>query len=233
MANAEAELLRLAQTLPPIDQLVQMELDAAQEPARSYAWTYGSLHVPDLVQTPEYARAIMSKYAAETEAAPKEKTDVVERGLAVRLGRQELMSEVNQEFFIADAALRGIVWGENPGADIRGLQVQQLKHLLGVQATRRNVTIRVVPPPAEAELTALFRAPLPEFALLLGASGKMHVFSDGPPGRQHNTIGSTGELQGVVRINHIALYTTMNAKALLPDSSTAYVQSVVQEQEIR
>ncbi|MBH1933738.1 helix-turn-helix transcriptional regulator [Streptomyces sp. AV19] len=95
--------------------------------------SYQTLLIPGLLQTEEYARIMMSLHC------PPLDNDTVERRLAGRLGRQELLTkqDVMFTFVIYEAALRTAIGG--PEAMKR-----QLRHLLKA-GEQRNITIQVLP----------------------------------------------------------------------------------------
>ncbi len=93
------------------------------------------LLIPGLLQTEEYARALMRKYVE-----PSEGDALVE----IRMRRQEEMSTRDkppQQFYIMDEA---VIQRQMTEENDQGIMVRQLRHLIEV-AARPGVTIEVIP----------------------------------------------------------------------------------------
>lgn len=106
-----------------------MEIEAE---AIAFHW-YEVLLIPGLLQTEEYARALMAGHC------PPVDDETVEARVVARMQRQELLKRATTlfGFVIHEAALRGLVGGP-------GVMKRQLEHLL-VVAELRNVSIQVLP----------------------------------------------------------------------------------------
>ncbi|MBH1934497.1 helix-turn-helix domain-containing protein [Streptomyces sp. AV19] len=106
---------------------------------------YESDLVPGLLQTPDYARAIISAHL------PDEGPDEVERRVQLRMARQVLLSRffkpVQLSAVVSESVLRRPVGGHT-------MMVEQLKHLADVSGLP-NVAIRVVPFNAGLHMGAL------------------------------------------------------------------------------
>jgi transcriptional regulator with XRE-family HTH domain len=89
--------------------------------------------IPGLLQTEEYARAVIDSFAD-----PQTPAEVRERQLEARLARQAVLGRVRSHFILDESALRRRV--DDDGVTMRG----QLTHI--VELSRRgNVTIQVLP----------------------------------------------------------------------------------------
>lgn len=101
--------------------------------ARS-SWNYESLHVPGLLQTEDYARAVIRG------GFPTASRDEIERRAEVRMGRQEVLQNENPlELWgiVDEAALRRQVGGKT-------VMRAQFRHLLEASELP-NVTFQVIP----------------------------------------------------------------------------------------
>ncbi|MGW2228354.1 helix-turn-helix domain-containing protein [Streptomyces formicae] len=105
----------------------------ALESSASIIRHYGSLLMPGPLQTEEYARAIMLSY---NKHIPE---DRLERGIEVRLARQELLTSGGRELFyiLDEAVVRRHVGG-------RGVMRAQLERLAEL-AERPGITIQILP----------------------------------------------------------------------------------------
>jgi transcriptional regulator with XRE-family HTH domain len=89
--------------------------------------------IPGLLQTEEYARAVIDSFAD-----PQTPAEVRERQLEARLARQAVLGRARSHFILDESALRRRV--DDDGVTMRG----QLTHI--VELSRRgNVTIQVLP----------------------------------------------------------------------------------------
>lgn len=227
-----AELRSLARELgsdarpAPVARLLEEELRLAQakQPGGARISTYNWLHIPGLLQTEAWGRAVMAAYGADPEAA--------DTGWALRSGRQELVRSVPQEFFIGEIALRGSVLALDSYPERRVAHHGQLAHLLQQQATRPEVSIRALPGFAENILRrsyhraeAIRGAPLPEFIVLRDPRGRIAVYSDGlDEGPAMEPPGILQDLSGKRMLEQLA---GMNAIALSPEDSTAYIAEIM------
>lgn len=105
----------------------------ALESSASIIRHYGALLMPGPLQTEEYARAIMLSY---NKHIPEER---LERGVEVRLARQELLTSGGRELFyvLDEAVVRRHVGG-------RGVMRRQLERLAELSA-KPGITIQILP----------------------------------------------------------------------------------------
>ncbi len=105
----------------------------ALESSASIIRHYGALLMPGPLQTEEYARAIMLSY---NKHIPEER---LERGVEVRLARQELLTSGGRELFyiLDEAVVRRHVGG-------RGVMRAQLERLAELSA-KPGITIQILP----------------------------------------------------------------------------------------
>ncbi|MEV0089883.1 helix-turn-helix transcriptional regulator [Saccharopolyspora sp. NPDC050642] len=106
--------------------LLEFERDASQISC------LGMVLVPGLLQTRDYARAVM--HGSDVDAAD------IEARVAIRLGRQEILAKptpAGLHAFIDASVLRRVVGGPR-------VMAEQLRHILKM-ARRRNVTVQVIP----------------------------------------------------------------------------------------
>jgi transcriptional regulator with XRE-family HTH domain len=104
------------------------------EEAAQLIRVYEVQFVPGLLQTEEYARAIIAQ------GAPGMDPDEVERRVALRLGRQQLLRRDNPPRYwviMDEAALRRPMGG-------RDVHVAQIEHLIDL-AAEPNITLQVMP----------------------------------------------------------------------------------------
>jgi Domain of unknown function (DUF5753)/Helix-turn-helix domain len=104
------------------------------EEAAQLIRVYEVQFVPGLLQTEEYARAIIAQ------GAPGVDPDEVERRVALRLGRQQLLKRDNPPRYwviLDEAALRRPMGG-------RDVHVAQIEHLIDL-AGEPNITLQVMP----------------------------------------------------------------------------------------
>ncbi|MET9534134.1 MULTISPECIES: DUF5753 domain-containing protein [unclassified Streptomyces] len=102
--------------------------------------------VPGLLQTPGYGRAVTGHLSKSTLTEA-----LVQRSVDLRANRRRVFDKANPpavEAIIGEAALRQEVGGT-------AMMVEQLDSLID-DATRRNVTLRVIPFSAKATLTYFF-----------------------------------------------------------------------------
>jgi hypothetical protein len=126
------------------------------EEAASMLRTFEILFVPGLLQTPDYARAVI------TRAWPRAREEEIHRRLRLRLTRQQVLSRANGPTLwaiIDEAALRRPVGGPE-------VLRAQLEHLIGVIRNPR-ITIQVTPlrvgmHSAQAGAFTIMRFPEPE-----------------------------------------------------------------------
>lgn len=114
--------------------------------------------IPGLLQTPDYARAIISR-----ESAPPD----VEQRVAVRLGRREVLRRAEPLRLVAvigEPALDGNVGGD-------AVMAEQLRHLLKMSAMP-NVDLRVIPTRSDWHPAMVNNFALFEFA---AASPIVHI----------------------------------------------------------
>ena len=104
------------------------------ESAASERRNFEPLLIPGLLQTPEYARAVIP---ALDEGIPPSRVDAL---VELRMKRQELVDRANPpqlSFLLDEAAIRRLTGGAE-------VMRQQLHHLIEM-AEKRNVTIEVIP----------------------------------------------------------------------------------------
>jgi transcriptional regulator with XRE-family HTH domain len=104
------------------------------EEAAQLIRVYEVQFVPGLLQTEEYARAVI------LQGAPEMEPDEVERRVALRMGRQKLLTRENPPRYwvvMDEAALRRPIGGR----DVYAAQIEHLIHLAG----EPNITIQVMP----------------------------------------------------------------------------------------
>jgi len=191
-------LLRLAREIHDENYLVPAEGHLAtdlrtlinHEQLASAITNYHPSVIPGLLQTGEYARALL----LATEVIPKEQVD---KRVAVRISRQEILSKRDAcefTFFIGEYALRRI----GPGPSV---MAAQLHHLLRM-AVRPNITVQVIPvsigfPPACGPFALFTFDALPQVAFaegdsihrLLGAEGRGRSLRKGGEGARRRRTG--------------------------------------------
>ena len=104
------------------------------EEAAQLIRVYEVQFVPGLLQTEEYARAII------TQGAPGMEADEVDRRVALRMGRQKLLIRENPPRYwviLDEAALRRPMGG-------RDVHVKQIEHLIDL-VSEPNITLQVMP----------------------------------------------------------------------------------------
>jgi hypothetical protein len=210
----------------PVMQLLKEELRLAEtkQVGDTHMTTYGRLHIPGLLQTGEWGRAIMAIYDPDPE--------VVARGWALRRGRQELTRAVPQGFFIGETALRGVVFGVGVQSDYRQIHRDQLAHLLYHQSSHSPVSIRVLPNFAERILQEAYHrassnkmgVPIPEFVVLEGARGRVSVYSDGL--EERSVVEPPGIVEGLAKDRILAQRNAMASLALSPAESVDYITQI-------
>ncbi|MGW2507969.1 helix-turn-helix domain-containing protein [Streptomyces scopuliridis] len=126
-------------------EVLQEDVDLAKLPAFFYdfakieteavsRFSFDPLMIPGLLQTPEYAQALISEHC------PPLSDEIIEQRVEARLSRQRLLTRtpmVETCFIIGEAALRSMVGS----ADVRRAQLQHLLKL----GSMRNVEIQVMP----------------------------------------------------------------------------------------
>ena len=111
----------------------EMVLYLRFEASASALRQYHPYLIPGLLQTEEYARAVIDSFAD-----PQTPAEVRERQLEARLARQAVLGRARSHFILDESALRRRV--DDDGVTMRG----QLTHI--VELSRRgNVTIQVLP----------------------------------------------------------------------------------------
>ncbi|WP_199439022.1 helix-turn-helix domain-containing protein [Umezawaea beigongshangensis] len=91
---------------------------------------YEPMMIPGLLQTEDYARAMMSSYVTEHDGS-------IEPFVLARMERQEVLGQRKHTFFVHEAALRGVV-GD------RRIMRDQLLHVT-LMCSWEGITIRIVP----------------------------------------------------------------------------------------
>ena len=134
--------------------------------------SYDVIHVPGLLQTKEYAEAVIRGVEG-----PDARLGLVERGVALRLDRQRVLDgrqPTRLDAIVDEAALRRHVGG---AAVMRG----QLAHLV-TQARRRHITLRVMRYAAGAHpgFFGAFRVfglphPYPEVGYVESLGGRLYL----------------------------------------------------------
>ncbi|MEU0740653.1 helix-turn-helix transcriptional regulator [Streptomyces sp. NPDC006134] len=165
------------------------------------------MHMPGLLQHPDYMRGIFA------EAVPAMAPTDLERHVAFRVRRAQVLDRSDPppcEFLIHEAALR-MRFGD------RGVLLRQLEHLLK-QSERPNVTLRVVPFSAggfaNAGSSTLYACgPVPQLDM---------VQIDVP-------TGVTFLHADTHLVNYRAVLDRMRERALEPDESIDFVRDVAHE----
>ncbi|MEU4683570.1 helix-turn-helix domain-containing protein [Streptomyces xinghaiensis] len=134
MCGAHGLLLAAQDYLKPEKyQSYAKDFMAAEDKAVSIYW-YETVLIPGLLQTEEYARALISGHC------PPLDDETVKERVAARLQRQEKLTSkptVLFSFVIYEAALQSLVGGAQ-------VMKTQLRHLLG-RGEQRNVSIQILP----------------------------------------------------------------------------------------
>ncbi|MGW7515039.1 helix-turn-helix domain-containing protein [Streptomyces sp. NPDC054796] len=167
---------------------------------------YSSQAVPGLLQTEEYARAVL------TMRRPLLDEETVEQRLAARLERQELIDRRPApvlSFVIEESVLRRPIGGKQ---SLRG----QLAQLLSI-GQKRNVEIQVMPTDRE-DHAGLDGA----FSLLSPKGGEQVAYIEGQ-GRS-STVTAREEVRAIA-----ARYGIIRAQALTPRESLAFIERLLGE----
>jgi hypothetical protein len=127
-----------------------------EEEAASTIRGYEPTLIPGPLQTPAYARAVMSRFAVAEPDGDHEgddgedlPADALEQRVAARMLRQRFLTDrrgLDGVFVITETALR--LWvGNEPDAGRRGprLMIEQLEHLRRLNREYDNIQIRVMP----------------------------------------------------------------------------------------
>jgi transcriptional regulator with XRE-family HTH domain len=102
-------------------------------------WSYDPTYLPGLLQTEQYARAIIGLHSA-----PETERGMIERRVELRLARQRLLSRPTfpeLTFFIDESALRRQVGARSGGS---GLMREQLRKILALVAHPR-IIVQMLP----------------------------------------------------------------------------------------
>lgn len=167
---------------------------------------FASIVVPGLLQTEEYARAVLAT------ALPELTTAVIEDRVEVRMQRQALITREDEPLklhvLLDEAAVQRRVGGEEVWAD-------QLRHLLDM-TSRRNLTIQVVPFSAGA-----FAESLGAFTLLDFEEGDPIAFAEMP----------TGDLyaEGDDALKYVMHFDALRTAALPPSLSVRLIRGWLDE----
>ncbi|WKX71245.1 helix-turn-helix transcriptional regulator [Streptomyces sp. XD-27] len=190
------------------DTLVASLLDLAELEHHAVALRHVQItHLPGLLQREDYARTVFQ------EAVPPWAPDALERVLAFRMRRREVLDRIQPPmctFLVHEASLRMEFGG-------RQMMKAQLDHLLK-QSDRENVTIRVVPFAAGAFPNA----------------GSSTVYACGPV-RQLDTVQidiptGTTFLHAVTHLaNYREVLDRMEQRALGASDSRDFIRQVLQE----
>lgn len=135
----------------------QAETHLGLEEAATVIRSYQSQRIPDLLQTPAYARAVMRL------GFPRDLVQTVERRLHLLERRQQALTRTDPPrcwVLLDEAALRRSVGGP-------GVMEEQLRHLLRLHAEHPTVTLDVVPlaeggPAAVSQPVTMLRFAEPE-----------------------------------------------------------------------
>ncbi|MGQ4600979.1 Scr1 family TA system antitoxin-like transcriptional regulator [Nocardia sp. R6R-6] len=182
------------------------------ESAASGLTTYQPSQVPGLLQTADYARAlILNRMPDSTEGERR-------RVLDLRLKRQNLMTRkfdpLALDVLMNEAALRCLVGG-------RAVMTEQLRHLAEI-GKRPNVTIRILP----FDVGMPLGHPIGQYALLRFAS------TGAPPVVYLEGFSGCAYLE---KPDDIALYEDatlqLGRRALSEDASRSLIRSVAKEHE--
>ncbi|MGW1006212.1 helix-turn-helix domain-containing protein [Streptomyces sp. NPDC002520] len=179
--------------------------DLAQMEARAVELQlYDPLNIHGLLQTPEYARALLQmRRPAYTE-------DVVERGVAARVARKAIFERdaVPEISFIQDE------WSLRRPLGGRAVLRRQLEHLLEV-STLRNIELQVMPMDREEHA---------------GVDGGIEVlkFDDGSAVGRSPAVASGRPVSDPRQLRILELrYGIIRAQALTPRESTAYIEHLL------
>ncbi|HTF09100.1 MAG TPA: DUF5753 domain-containing protein [Asanoa sp.] len=125
----------------PYDAVLSREVQMLRryERSTSVIRQFENMVVPGLLQTEEYASAILRQFAAPTDS-----TRTIQRRVAARMARQTLLERRDppKMFFILDEAVIQR-WVGAEGGDGPGVMCRQLEHLK-VAATRPGVTVQIL-----------------------------------------------------------------------------------------
>lgn len=134
--------------------------------------SYDAMNVPGLLQTRQYAEAVI-----RTAEGPGALPTLIERGVALRMERQQVLegsSPTHVDAIVDEAVLRRPVGGHP-------VMRKQLDHLQSV-ARRRNVRVRIVPLAvgSHAGFDGSFRIfelpqPYPEVAYVESLGGRLYI----------------------------------------------------------
>jgi transcriptional regulator with XRE-family HTH domain len=181
-----------------------VELLIGLEAGAAWEQTYQDAFIPGLLQTPEYAKAVISS------AAPYLRSADLPRLVQLRTDRQQRLMATDFRYtaVINEAALHGWIGG-------RGVMHAQLRHLLDA---RHNATVEVqVLPyeagehPAQGQSFVLLTFPEPEDPAI--------VFLD--------YAHSSGFLEKAPEIRqHTSVFGAVTAKALDPDDSMRKIADI-------
>jgi transcriptional regulator with XRE-family HTH domain len=166
-------------------------------------WSYEVTYVPGLLQTRQYARALIENHV------PPLDDETVEERVAARMARQALLTEEKPPvafcFLVYEAALR------NPLVD-----VEQLRHLL--EASRlRNVVLQVLP--FERTVPTALMGPM---VLLETHDHERFAFAEGP------LVSELSADPGVVRLAMERL-SMIRTQALSPTESARFIERMVDQ----
>jgi transcriptional regulator with XRE-family HTH domain len=171
--------------------------------------SYEPLVIPGLLQTENYATAVLGAHALRTTP------DEIERSVELRRARQSRLNRdgdpIVLDVVIGEAALRQLVGGP-------GVMVEQMKHLLEVQKLP-NITIRVLPFTAGAH-PALHGA----FTVLEFPS------SEDPRVVYIDNLSSSLYLEAIREVGLYRLtFQQLQQQALQPDESTQMITRLMEE----
>ncbi|MFB6888559.1 helix-turn-helix domain-containing protein [Kitasatospora sp. NPDC056327] len=164
--------------------------------------------VPGLLQTEDYARQVIRA------TNPEESAEDIERRVALRMERQQILDRVQPPRFwaiVGEAVLRRIVGS----ATIMG---DQLDHMAGMAEERPNITIQVLPFSAGAHAA-------------MGSSFSILSFSD-IPGRVAYSEVTTSSIytdRPAEIARHEDTFRRLMASSVQPERSVSWLRDVAEE----
>ncbi|MQS08624.1 helix-turn-helix domain-containing protein [Streptomyces alkaliphilus] len=165
--------------------------------------------VPGLLQTPEYAEAVISG------ALPEVGAEDVSRRVQVRLRRQERVHDASRPLrlwaVVDESVLRREVGG-------RAVMAEQLKHLVDV-SRRPNVTLQVLPFSAGAHPGVNGQFAIMEFP---DATDSTVVYLEGVTSDLY--LEKPNDVQ-----NYGVMYEHLRAQALSPEATREFIQRIAGE----
>ena len=180
----------------PYSALITLETEATA--IRSYEQAF----IPGLLQTPEYARTSIA--GSQPDLDPEN----VERRVAVRMKRQEILDRVRVHSIIDEAALRRAVGGPS-------VMAGQVAHLLGLGP---SVTLQVLPFSAGAHPA-------------MKGSFVVHTFDAADPHAAYlDTHAQQVFLEDQAQVaSFVTVFDELSERALSPAATTQFLQTIAAE----